>query len=92
MNRRHFITNDLSVWGQYARSIEDNGMPGDARQVLQTAPAFGKDEEYVFVRTNGDPILVGWRGLSGDFEIAEDAREWLEEQKQKWIRDELECL
>jgi hypothetical protein len=55
------ITANIKVWAKYAQEIADNGRRGDDRQILMIGPdASGQNEEWVYLETNGDPVLVGW--------------------------------
>ena len=65
--RKH-LTNAIEVWSGYAIDLADNGKEGDQRIRLMIAPrcgtprlsfAYADNVEWLYLETNGDPVLVG---------------------------------
>ena len=89
-NTKH-ISRSIKVWSGYAITLGDNGETADAKVTLMQAPEVGVSNEYLYLDTNGDPVLIGWieDGEVRDATEGEDADsidEWL---KQEWLRDSL---
>jgi len=83
--RAKWITANVAVWSAYARELGDNGKAGDERIALMVAPSVSTDDEYLYLETNGDPVLVGWieddeHRLAESFDVA-----WLEAER--WLED-----
>ena|SRR5690554_2433750 len=91
MHATKYITRDLAVWGRYAKSIADNGEQADHGISLMLAPEVGGQTEYLYLETNGDPVLVGWLD-DGEVELADEAREWIEDDSMAWLRDAIEAV
>ena len=101
MEPRTFITNRIEVWHGYAKNMGDNGLTADALVSCCLAPAVHADSadpyttpgQYIYLTTNGDPVLIGWLS-EGGFELADgtsdviDAEPWLA----KLIDDVLSCM
>lgn len=50
----------IKVWGGYAIEIGDNGETADARVALMLGPAVESEDQYLWIETNGDPLMIGW--------------------------------
>lgn len=50
----------VNVWCGYARDLGDNGLSADAKCTLHIAPAVEDADEYIWMETNGDPLMIGW--------------------------------
>jgi len=71
LDRTKWITNDLQIWHRYRRELADNGESADAWVGLFVAPGTS-GAEWVYLETNGDPVLVGAIDEDGEFELSED--------------------
>jgi hypothetical protein len=88
--KTYYITNTIAVDSDNEIEIGDNGETADARVALMKAPQIGGDDFFVYLSTNGDPVLVGWIDKCGEFTLDDHASEWIEEEE--WLDDLLETL
>lgn len=82
------------VWQRYAILLSDNRRKGDECCRLMIAPAMGADVEYLYVETNGDPVVVGRVDRDGHGSIvtfAEGYRPecWAVDGAENWIAEGL---
>ena len=97
MNRTKAIgdgaTGIVMVWSGYAREIGTNGEGGDRCCTLMIGPAVKTGDEYLWIDTNGDPLMIGWLE---DGEVVYNEAEFvgvggrivdLERDDQRWIAD-----
>ena len=80
---RKWITDEIEVWARYSITLDHNGEAADARQWLKVGPAVGGKEEIVWLETNGNPILLGYREDDDDVEFCEDT------EVPDWVRSAL---
>jgi hypothetical protein len=82
-----YITNDIAVYELYGDEYGDHG-EGDAFQTLVLAPQVGGDYcEWLYITTNGDPVIVGFRDdPDGMIQLADEAREWISLAEYAWVR------
>lgn len=85
-----YISPANTVWSRYAIELGDNGKPADACMTLMIAPADdASEDEFVYIETNGDPVLVGWLD-GGEVRLADNAHEWIDDEAMAWVRPLLE--
>jgi len=89
--KRYYITNTIAVDSDNEVEIGNNGENADARVALMRAPQVGGEDYFVYLQTNGDPVLVGWIDKYGEFTVDEHVGEWIEEEED-WLSDLLEGL
>ena len=96
MAKRMHISNEVEVWHGYAHQIGVNGKQGDAGIICWQAPQVGGDEQWVYLTTNGDPVIVGTAEDDGGHSLTvltvdPDTATWWDGDDNAWLRDVLEA-
>jgi hypothetical protein len=96
---KHVGTGDggsVEVWSGYAREVADNGRGADARCTLYVAPAVSSPDQYLYMETNGDPVMIGWledgevRLNEAQFVGAGGRVVDLNREDMRWVREAIE--
>lgn len=84
----------LLVWSGYAHELGDNGQIADAKVTLLIGPAVESTDQYLWIETNGDPLMIGWLNDQGgiDYNDAEIVGSGgrivdLDEEDMRWVSD-----
>lgn len=74
-----YITNSIRVFDNFAKEIA-RGETG----ILKIAPECNGETLYVYLETNGDPVLVGW--VEDDFTYDDGVTAWINDDSFEWLR------
>jgi len=86
VNKKTHISNDTEVYTGFAKDLGDNGLRDDASMTCMIAPEVNGDGEWVYLTTNGDPVIVGYIDTDGDLELDDDTREWMNANEMRWLQ------
>ena len=92
VNKTTHISNDIEVYSGFAKDLGDNGKAADACITCMLAPEADGRGEWVYLTSNGDPSVVGYIDEAGDLEMSDEAKEWIDSDDMKWLRDILANL
>jgi hypothetical protein len=90
------ISNEVEVWHGYAKQVGHNGQSADACVICWQAPQVGGDEQWVYLTTNGGPVIVGTVENDGGrsptvLTVDPDTSDWWDGNDNAWLRDVLEA-
>lgn len=81
-----YIAGGLQVWSRYARELATHGEQADACITLWAAPQVGDENEWLYLTTNGDPVVVGVIE-DGEVEWSQDTDTWRDLPEWAWIHE-----
>jgi hypothetical protein len=84
--RTKWITNQLEVLIRYRIELGDNGLSGDMWVGAFVAPD-ETGQEWLYLETNGDPVLVASVDKDGEqeIELGDEVVEWIKDDSCKWL-------
>ena len=86
VNKKTHISNDTEVYTGFEKDLGDNGLRDDASMTCMIAPEVNGDGEWLYLSTNGDPVVVGYIDTDGELELSDDAREWMNADDMRWLQ------
>ncbi len=87
LNKTKHISNEIEIYIGFAKNLGDNGKSADACMLCMIAPEVDGRNEWVYLTTNGDPVMVGCIDQDGELEMSDDAKEWIDNEDMDWLRD-----
>jgi len=85
------IAQGVTVLHRYRLFLGDNGETGDNYVALYAAPD-AKGDEWVYLETNGGPVVVGGIDDDGEIVLCDAAEEWIGADDNAWLRELLEMV
>lgn len=87
------IHGGIEIYDAFAKDLGDNGKEGHLMESCWIAPGVsdGGPDVYVYLTHEGDPNLIGWIDLNGDFRFADGIELLLETEEFHWLKQILEA-